>query len=483
MLGAMLKGDTTEERILHASNIQRKYIFPVWGVVALALVGMTAQLAYVGGRAGHYTDVTESWEACMFQPNYVVIPIENSNIANILKSLGIPIENANVTKGAFGTGLIYLCCQTITFTLLGLLMIFRSWNHIGWILPSGFFGLWCSLLSITYYTSAPPLPVASETTTTILLLSIWLKKSSWVNLNDGNNQCESAYYYVLIVLILNIILIALLSVCNTFAFSLEYIRLTDPARVPLKSPNGSFLVLILTLVMMVCYVGAFIGRVATSVTSLQALEDYNTKLEDIVYEKGQQYLPDIYYPFKAGFMNLTSMCWAVIYISAARAYFGSRIAAYKTAAAASLVYFLTNTSSMFYIMALYYDLELEKDTVCFNYFQQPEVAAYFLYPNDYQSKVYCQGTRVSTFLALSLYICSLIMFLLASYFYYAYADEYDPEIGDAVIENGTRVGGQRQDLGGEYYIFDDPGLPRESSKSKRASSQSVKLLNAANSSA
>lgn len=94
------------------------------------------------------------------------------------------------------------------------------------------------------------------------------------------------------------------------AFSLEYIRFTDPTRIPLKSPNGSTLVLILTLVMMCCYVGEFIGRVATSINSLNALDDYNTKLQDIIWQAGdtslKMYLPEIYYPFQPGYINLTS---------------------------------------------------------------------------------------------------------------------------------------------------------------------------------
>ena len=64
------------------------------------------------------------------------------------------------------------------------------------------------------------------------------------------------------------------------------------------------------------------------------------------------------------------------------------------------------------------------------------------------------------------------MFVLSSYLYYTYADDFDPEKGDAIIENGARV----DDIGGEYYVFDDPGLPRTSSKDRRNSSQSVKLL-------
>jgi hypothetical protein len=223
-------------------------------------------------------------------------------------------------------------------------------------------------------------------------------------------------------LCLQIILIALLGICNSLAFSVEYLRLSDPARIKIKSPKGSIFVLILTLVMMCCYVGEFLGRLVTSLNSLKALEDYHTKLEDIIYQPGdtslKMYLPEIYYPFQPGYINLTSLCWAVVYISATRAYFGSRIAAYKTAAAASLLFFLTNTSSMFYVMALYYDMDLWKDSVCFNYFQDREstfsplptpcscshsaqYAALYLYPNEYQAKVYCQGTRISTFLAVS----------------------------------------------------------------------------------
>jgi hypothetical protein len=118
------------------------------------------------------------------------------------------------------------------------------------------------------------------------------------------------------------------------------------------------------------------------------------------------------------------LCWAVVFVSATRAYFGSRVAAYKTAAAAALLFSMTNTSSMFYVMSLYYDMDLQKDSVCFDYFRKrmlqhnfksiyimfcysilsAENAALYLYPSEYQSKVYCQGTRVSTFLAVCNYV-------------------------------------------------------------------------------
>jgi hypothetical protein len=208
MLGRCFSGNDIQEKILKVSNFHRKFILPIWGIVALVLVALTAHLAYIAGRKAHYTDVTQDWESCLFQPNYVTLPLgelaETSPIAPVLVNLGITVDNKDLGTGHFVNALIYLCGQTITMTFLGQVVIFRSWNHVGWILPSAFFGLWCSLLAMTYYTAAPPLPVASETTSTIILLSYWLKKSKFDNLNDGNNLCGSAYSYLVITLVLNV---------------------------------------------------------------------------------------------------------------------------------------------------------------------------------------------------------------------------------------------------------------------------------------
>jgi hypothetical protein len=208
MLGRCFAGEDLQEKILKINYFHRKYILPIWGFIALILVALSAHLSYLGGKKEHYSDVTQDWEACLFQPNYVTLPLgelaETSPLAPILINLGITVENKDLGTGHFVNALVYLCGQTITMTFLGQIVILRSWNHVGWILPSAFFGLWCSLLAMTYYTAAPPLPVASETTSTIILLSYWLKKSKFDNLNDGDNVCGSAYSYILITLILNV---------------------------------------------------------------------------------------------------------------------------------------------------------------------------------------------------------------------------------------------------------------------------------------
>ncbi|CAE7520841.1 unnamed protein product [Symbiodinium microadriaticum] len=248
----------------------------------------------------------------------------------------------------------------------------------------------------------------------------------------------------------------MLAAANIMAFSVEIVRYQDKSRKIPRSPTGSTAVLVLTLTMMCCYVGEFIGRLVTSLNSLFCLDTYDTNIDDIAYDPTSDshlavYYPDLFYPFQPGYINLTSLCWAVVFVSATRAYFGSRIAAYKTAATASLLYAMTNTSSMFYVMSLYYDLDLHKDSVCFDYFRTPANAALYLYPNEYQSKVYCQGTRVSTFLAVILYIGMTLMFLLSSYLYITYVDDFDPE------RNGLKEELLGGDVNADYLISDDSG--------------------------
>lgn len=95
----------------------------------------------------------------------------------------------------------------------------------------------------------------------------------------------------------------MLAIANTLAFSLEIIRYRDKKRKIPKSPSGSTLVLVLTLTMMGCYVGEFIGRLVTSLNSLLCLDDYNTKLQDIAYDPNEDthltvFYPDLFYPFQ-----------------------------------------------------------------------------------------------------------------------------------------------------------------------------------------
>ena len=62
------------------------------------------------------------------------------------------------------------------------------------------------------------------------------------------------------------------------------------------------------------------------------------------------------------------MLWAVIFVTVVRVYFTSRPAGLKIVGSCSFLYVLINTSSMVYVLSLYFQEGLNNDSVCFNYF-------------------------------------------------------------------------------------------------------------------
>ncbi len=68
--------------------------------------------------------------------------------------------------------------------------------------------------------------------------------------------------------------------------------------------------------------------------------------------------------------DASALCWGVILTTVVRLFFNSRPSLLRIVAVASLIYLLINTSSMVYVVSLYFQEELNKDTVCFDYFKR-----------------------------------------------------------------------------------------------------------------
>jgi hypothetical protein len=69
---------------------------------------------------------------------------------------------------------------------------------------------------------------------------------------------------------------------------------------------------------------------------------------------------------------LPALLWAVIFVTVVRVYFTTRPAGLKIIGTCSLLYVLINTSSMVYVLSLYFEEDLNKDSVCFRYFSDGE---------------------------------------------------------------------------------------------------------------
>lgn len=462
LLASCMKDKSVQENILNFKSVHEKLLV-LWLLCALAISGMSGYLGYIGGRHAMYDDVSSDWQQCLWEPNYAVLPVEEAAEGNpliaLLQQLGFPVnpQDKVVSLGNFANSLIYVGVIVVLLTLVGHAGIHRSWGQVTWILPSACFGFWCTMLSITYYTASPPLPVPSATTSTLILLLYWIRKRYFDDVNDGDNACGDAYVFLVVFIALCLVMVLSLMMTNIMAFSIEVERYRHHKDSGLNYGNfkGAWLVLLIAVGMMFCYSGAVGGRIVSSMVSVDCFRQFDMTMEEFTHPDNNTtnvglYYPDIHYPFQPGTANITTLCWAVIFVTVIRAYFNSKPAGLKMVMTTSLLYVLVNTSSMVYVLSLYFQEGLNSDTICFDYFNDESRAAIYGYPDGKQSRMYCQATRVSTFLAFCLYLLNHVMVVVCSYLYYT--DKGD-DIGQGSLSENF--------LGGLEETSDYPGVENE----------------------
>jgi len=419
---------------------------------------MSCYLGYIAGRQGSYNDVTSDWQQCMFEPNYAILPIaeaaEGNPTLELLEQLGFPIDpqDKQLSMGNFLNSLIYVGTIVTVLTMLGHAAIHRSWGQETWILTSACFGFWCTMLSVTYYTASPPLPVPSATTSTLFLLMYWLRERYFDDVNNGDNECGEAYRFLVLFIALCVIMVFSLMMANIMAFTIEYERyklMVQQQNLSYGKFRGAGVVLTLAVGMMFCYTGMVSGRIVSSFVSVDCFRNFDMTLEEFTHPDANTtnvglYYPDIHYPFQPGTANITTLLWAVIFVTVVRVFFTTRPAGLKIIGVSSLLYVLINSASMVYLLSLYFEEDLNKDSVCFRYFSDPERSALYGYPDGKQSRMLCQATRVSTFLAFNLYLLNHFMFWTCAYLY-NHVEVSEDEVFINGMSDEPDLGGFRRD--------------------------------------
>lgn len=308
-MNCLLPGsDAPFNEVVEKSKKIHKILFMLWIPMCMAVVIMTSWMTHIGVKASRYEDVTSTWQSCLFTPNYVTLPLSDTALAPVLALLGFPISDKQLQLSGFIFSNIYLGTQATIMTFLGQMVLYRSWKHVGWILTSAFFGLWCSLISMTYYISSPVLPTPVGTNSTMILIMYYLKRKDWEDINDGDNMCSTAFNFIVIYIACIMAMIVLMGAGTSLAFLVSYRRMKDPSYQKIIAPHGGKEVFMLTLVMMVTYIGLFMGKLIGSVNGLDALRDSsNTSIDDFIVTKDSLiYYPKIFYPFGGGAVNMTS---------------------------------------------------------------------------------------------------------------------------------------------------------------------------------
>ena len=134
------------------------------------------------------------------------------------------------------------------------------------------------MLSVTYYTASPPLPVPSATTSTLILLMYWVRERYFEDVNGGDNECGEAYRFLIAYIVLCLMMVCSLMMTNIMAFSIEVERYKHH---DLKYGNfrGAWLVLVVAVGMMCCYSGMVGGRIVSSMVSVDCFKQFDMTLQ------------------------------------------------------------------------------------------------------------------------------------------------------------------------------------------------------------
>ena len=99
-------------------------------------------------------------------------------------------------------------------------------------------------------------------------------------------------------------MVATLVVVNMSTLTAAITHCRESNRLAKISPFALAL-FVMCIVLGVCYAGQLVGRIVTSMTSLNCLERYDTELDDITMNEGAEggggltlYYPEIFYPFQ-----------------------------------------------------------------------------------------------------------------------------------------------------------------------------------------
>lgn len=424
-----------------------KILICLWALPAACVLGFAVIFGYIGANTAEHYSIDSDWQACLFTPNDAVMPlVEHAG----LDPNQAPFSDLIVPMGTFVNSIIVVGCTIMLMTAMGLGVVYRAYDKPTHLVASAAFCLWCSLVSLTYYTSSPPLPIPKATNATVILLMYWLRKRLFTDLNDGDNNCGKTYNILVAYCGVCCAMVACMAVGTHMAFRAGYKKYQQDKLVaarrthPEETPTLSIAILINTCFMCLCYVGAFLGKIITSFNSIECFTDYNVQLDQIVRgDENTIWYPDVYFPFGPATITLASELWAVTFYFVICSYMNNTVRHYRMVAFVSFLYVITSYPSIVYLMQMYYHNDLDDKEVCNNFFSQTDVAFLYGYPSDKQSETYCAGFRMTTYLGVALFGLFHIQFLLSLLAYGHYNKD--------MLETELRMlgAGDRKKLDGE----------------------------------
>jgi TM2 domain-containing membrane protein YozV len=239
---------------------------------------------------------------------------------------------------------------------------------------------------LTYYTSAPALPVPTQMNATLLTFLNWARKSNFEKL-EGSKCTTTAFSLLWAYLVLQIVQLVNLFLVNVAALYAEYCRALTPSTIT-KMLENTFWPLVTTAIAFVAYVIMIAGKIGSAINAQNAIFDYETPAFGAT-------LPEGFFPFQKGALDIATLLFVASFMSVIRGYSRQSRSAFRFATGAALLYICAAWSSIVGAARFYRQNKFYDDDKCHDYFMDDSHKIVFGDPNSDQADTYCETFRLS----------------------------------------------------------------------------------------
>lgn len=412
-----------------------KYLVAVFLPLAIATIVMSCLFADIQGKRSVYTDVSENWESCLTTADnqYIEISVALASAKNnfalclfdqhscnstcvISIATNCAIGGANspstvtLPSGHLLSGLSFLGISSVIYGVGAHVAIIRALTQPTWLISTIAAAFWACFAILTYYTLSPVLPVPGQTNSTLLSMLYYERSyNMYDGLNGGDNQCRTAFTYVWLYLIFQVLIAFTVFLGGCIAIYAEQIRYRSSKQYAFERLEYTTVPVILAGLACLFYVLVVISKIISMITEVHAISSFNLTPEQAFAQGKLLWYEPIWFPFAQPSFDLGTVLGVAAFMSILRGFTVQSITAFRIAAVTSMLFTLVSYPAVVGAFAFYKENDFKDYDKCWNYFLASDVVATFGYPDENQAKLYCTSFRLALASTFAFFVvCHLI---------------------------------------------------------------------------
>ena len=236
----------------------------------------------------------------------------------------------------------------------------------------------------------------NQTNSTLLVLLLYGGSYEKYNdFNGGDNNCRPAFSYLWIYLSILVAIGVTVLITVIIGIYAENIRYKSKNKKHYDQLAFTTPPLALGSVAVILYLVIASAKASASGNALQAISDFNLTVDEAGEQGLGVWFPSIWFPFVQPALDIGTIVYICTFMSILRGYTIQSISAFRLAFISAFVFTVSGYPQIIGAFQFYYYENFNNYDDCWNYFYEGEKRAYFGYPDEEQSKLYCDSFRLS----------------------------------------------------------------------------------------